>query len=53
MFHMVNEIGNVHRHVTTEEKRDRLIELGYREVKVKEKKPKSAPKTDSKARDEA
>lgn len=43
MFYMVSENGNAHRKVNSEHKRDELIALGYREVKVPaegEEKPK-------------
>lgn len=46
MFHMVNELGNAHKIVSTERKRDELIAQGYRVVEDKPKPPrKKAKKT--------
>ena len=48
MFHMVNELGNAHKIVPTERKRDELIAQGYREV---EDKPKQTRKKAEKSGD--
>ncbi len=46
MFHMVNDLGNAHKIVPTERKRDELIAQGWRVVEDKPKPPrKKAEKT--------
>lgn len=40
MFHMVSELGNVHRNVPTERRRDELIAQGWRVVEDKPKPPR-------------